>query len=438
MTSGMNSTIKQQAPGLDSALSDWLAYLEQLHSTDIDLGLERLAVVDANLRRGRKPARFVITVAGTNGKGSTVCYLSTILQQAGYAVGVYSSPHMTDYRERVLVNGQMLSEQDHVAAFDAVERARGDTSLTYFEFGTLAALHLMQQQPLDVAILEVGLGGRLDAVNIVDADVAVITRIGIDHIQFLGDNREQIGFEKAGIARADKALVCGDPQPPKSIAKHAREVGAKLYQRGQQFSLSEQSNDWHYRGIDSNLMHLPLPQLPLQNAATSLAALECLPLAVSADAINQGLRQAQLMGRMQLLDYKGCEVLLDVGHNPQAAEYLAEALPKRFKQRSVYAVVGMLKDKDHAGVFTALAGGVSRWYLGSLNEPRGNSAAQLASALTALDIVPAAECVSVEQAFEQAVADAAAATSQSPNEKPLVFVFGSFYTVGRIHQQIRS
>ena len=434
MTAGKDLGTPPQAPGLDSALADWLSYLEQLHSSEIDLGLQRLGKVDANLRQGRKPARFVITVAGTNGKGSTVCYLSTILQRAGYNVGVYSSPHMTDYRERVLVNGQMLSEQAHVGAFNAVEQARGETSLTYFEFGTLAAFYLMQQQPLDVAILEVGLGGRLDAVNIVDADVAVVTRIGIDHVAFLGDNREQIGYEKAGIARADKPLICGDPSPPKSIAGHARDIGARLMQRGRQFSFSEHAAGWHYRGIDSNLMNLPLPQLPLQNAATSLAALECLPLAVSADAIAQGLSEAQLSGRMQQLLYRDCELLLDVGHNPQAAEYLAEEIPKRFKNRPVYAVVGMLKDKDHGGVFKALAGCVSRWYLGSLNEPRGNTAVQLKAGLTPLNIEPTGEFDSVEAAFEQALADAQ--TTQI--EKPLVFVFGSFYTVGRINQQIRS
>jgi len=426
------------APGKDSALSDWLNYLEHLHSTEIDLGLTRVAQVYQRLSpssSAAKPARYVITVAGTNGKGSTVSYLEHILRDAGYRVGVYTSPHLVDYRERVSIDGDMLSEQQHVQAFTAIEAARGDTSLTYFEFGTLAAFWLMQQQALDVAILEVGLGGRLDAVNVVDPDVAVVTSIGIDHIQFLGDNREQIGREKAGIARAGKALICGDKRPPKSIKTVAEEVCAKLRQSGTHFGYSEADGCWHYRGIESNLLQLPLPQLPLMNAATALAALESLPLAVSADAIRSGLQRAQLMGRMQQLSYGGCDVLLDVAHNAHAAEYLLQVLNKRYKQRPIVAVVGMLKDKDHNAVFAQLQGRIQRWYLGTLSEPRGNQAQVLAQAPSLQESQAEVQCFDqVEQAFEQAIVNAAA----SANEKPLVFVFGSFYTVGRINQRIRS
>lgn len=419
------------APDTDSSLSDWLSYLEQLHSSDIDLGLERIASVQHRVANDTRPARYVITVAGTNGKGSTVRYLEQILRESCYQVGVYSSPHMLDYRERVTINGELLSKQQHVDAFAAVEQARGTTSLTYFEFGTLAAFYLMQQQKLDVAVLEVGLGGRLDAVNIVDSDVAVVTSIGIDHVQFLGDNREQIGREKAGIARSGQPLVCGDKRPPKSVGAYAAEVGARLLQSGVQFSYTDAGDCWHYRGIESNLLNLPKPQLPLINAATSLAALECLPLAVSAEAIRSGLQHAQLMGRMQHESYNGCDILLDVAHNPQAAEYLSEEIPRRYKKRHLYAVVGMLKDKDHNAVFERLAPLVSHWYLGSLSEPRGNDATELAKA-TGLSACASVDCFeSVEAAFEQAVNDA-------QSEKPLVFVFGSFYTVGRINQRIRS
>lgn len=432
MSSGKKSANEGlQAPSRNSALSDWLHYLEHLHSSEIDLGLERVAAVYERLNQSGKPGRYVITVAGTNGKGSTVCYLAEILQRASYRVGVYTSPHLMDYRERITINGKMLDAQSHVDAFVDIEQARQQTALTYFEFGTLAALYLMQQHNVDVAILEVGLGGRLDAVNIVDADVAVITSIGIDHVQFLGDNREQIGREKAGIARANRPLICGDSNPPKSIAQYAHEIGADVFQTGKQFSYSDVGAQWHYRGIESNLLHLSKPQLPLINAATSIAALECLPLAVSADAIREGIQQAQLVGRMQRVNYRDCDVLLDVGHNPQAAEYLLKEIPRRFRQRQIYAVVGMLKDKDYNQVFECLKPLVKRWYLGTLTEPRGASAEQLAAAAAFKDSASVTTFESVESAFSHAVDDA-------QTEKPLVFVFGSFYTVGRINQQIRS
>ena len=325
----------------------------------------------------------------------------------------------------------MLPAKAHTDAFATIERVREQTSLTYFEFGTLAALQLMQQQSLDIAILEVGLGGRLDAVNVVDADVAVVTSIGVDHVQFLGDNREQIGAEKVAIARPEKPLICGDLQAPKSIRAYAEKIAAKLYQSGRQFSYSSTNSHWHYHGINATLMQLPQPQLPLVNAATSLAALECLPLAVSADAIKAGLVKASLPGRLQQTQYQSCDVLLDVGHNPHAAAYLASVIRTRFKHRPIVAVVGMLADKDHEGVFAALADVVDRWYLGSLTEPRGNSSAELAQAVSLQGNAIAGKFDSVEAAFRQAINDGQV-------EKPLVFVFGSFYTVGRINQLIRS
>lgn len=419
-------------PAADAPLQTWLRYLEQLHNKDIDLGLERVQRV-CQAAGLQQPARFVITVAGTNGKGSTVCYLSTILRNAGYRVGVYTSPHLERYNERVQINGEELSDAQHSQAFAAVEAVRGDTSLSYFEFGTLAAFWLMKQQPLDVAILEVGLGGRLDAVNTVDADVAIVTSIGVDHIQFLGDNRELIGREKAGVARPSKPLICGDPQPPKSIADSAASIGAKLYQVGQDFSFSVTPKGWSYRGVESNLLELPLPQLPLMNAATAIAALEQLPLAVSADAIEQGLQAAQLEGRMQQASYQNQSILLDVAHNEHAARYLAKQLHSRYKNRPVYAVVGMLSDKDHNAVFSTLKSQISEWFLGSLSEPRGSQAEQLAAA-TALQEQSVTTFKSVEEAFRAALQRA----QKNDSEKPLVFVFGSFYTVGRVNQLIRS
>lgn len=422
------------APAADAPLQEWLSYLEQLHSKDIDLGLQRVqqVVEAAGLER---PARFVITVAGTNGKGSTVCYLHNILRQAGYQVGVYTSPHLQRYNERVQINGCELSDAEHTEAFAAIEQARDDTSLSYFEFGTLAAFWLMKQQPLDVAILEVGLGGRLDAVNSVDADVAIVTSIGVDHVQFLGNNREHIGREKAGVGRANKPLICGDNNPPKSIQDTASQLQAKLLQVGRHFSYTSDSNSWRYCGAEVNLPRLPMPQLPLANAATALAALEQLPLAVSADAIRQGLASAQLEGRMQFVDYQGQAVVLDVAHNAHAAEYALSELQRRFKQQPLYAVVGMVADKDHPAVFAALKNHVAHWYLGTLSEPRGTTAEQLTAALQEQQRTASVkDFASVEAAFEQAIADA----GQHANEKPLVFVFGSFYTVSRINQVIRS
>lgn len=431
---------RTDVPSAASSLQCWLAYLEQLHASEIELGLERVQQVLQQAQLAR-PARYVITVAGTNGKGSTVSYLDSILRAAGYRVGVYTSPHLQHYNERVSIAGQYLDDARHCSAFAAIEQARGQTPLTYFEFGTLAAFWLMKQQPLDVAVLEVGLGGRLDAVNVIDADVAVITSIGIDHVAFLGDNRELIGREKAGIARSAKPLICGDPEPPASIAAQADAVGAPYYPVGAAYSFTEHSDHWHYLGIESNLLQLPLPKLPLINAATALAALETLPLAVSADAIRDGLSKAQLSGRMQALQHNGCDVLLDVAHNAHAAAYIARQLEKRAKRGPIYAVVGMLQDKDHEAVFAQLQGLVSQWFLATLTEPRGNRAEQLATAVSLTESHAPVQCfAAVEEAFDAAIQAAQNhyADDNSETEKPLVFAFGSFYTVSRINQQLRS
>lgn len=427
---------KLSVPTANSPLVEWLNYLEQLHPTEIDMGLARVSRV-AQDAKVTSPARYVITVAGTNGKGTTVTYLRNILQQAGYKVGVYTSPHLNDYRERVTINGEWLTSELHSEAFAAINSARQHTSLTYFEFGTLAALWLLKQQQVDVALLEVGLGGRLDAVNVVDADVTVVTSIGIDHISFLGDNREQIGREKAGIARADKPLICGDQQPPHSIKQVASEIGAKLFQVGRQFSYKEHATSWHYHGIESNLMNLPLPKLPLMNAATALAAIEALPFAVSESAITTGLAQAQLDGRLQQQYYRDCDVVLDVAHNPQAADYVAGQLRKRVGKRPIYAVVGMLADKDYEQVLKSIDAIAERWFLATLSEPRGCQAGVLASSQAIQQSDSEVNIYdSVEQAFQAAVT--AATETQKSSENPLVFVMGSFYTVGRVNHVIRS
>ncbi|EKE83836.1 bifunctional tetrahydrofolate synthase/dihydrofolate synthase [Idiomarina xiamenensis] len=439
------SSASQTVPTSASPLATWLSYLEQIHSSEIDMGLERTAKVAEQLAVLR-PARYVITVGGTNGKGSTVTYLEQMLKAAGYRTGVYSSPHLYRYAERVRIDGALLDDSQHSEAFAAVQAARADTSLTYFEFGTLAALWLFQQQALDVVILEVGLGGRLDAVNVVDADVAVVTSIGIDHIGFLGDNRESIGREKAGIFRAGRAAICGDPEPPISLLKQAQDLNCDWRQVGKDFSYQQQSSSWHYHSQAIQLPQLPMPQLPLANAATAIAALEALPLAVSAQAIAQGLSHARLAGRLQLLaaTENRPDCLLDVAHNPHAATFLADYLKQYYPQRRFYAVVGMLADKDIEGTLAALhkplAAQLQQWFFASLSQPRGASAAQLQSAYQQLaSDTPATIHDGVEQALttaqQLALRDATRAAERGEHDKPLVLVFGSFYTVGQVLAQ---
>ncbi|RUO78270.1 bifunctional tetrahydrofolate synthase/dihydrofolate synthase [Pseudidiomarina taiwanensis] len=414
------------APTTAAGLDAWLSYLEAIHPQQIELGLTRVAQVAARLLE--RPQAQVYTVAGTNGKGSTVRMLESILSAQGYRTGVYISPHIERYNERVRIAGEQLDDAAHVAAFAAVEAARGDISLTYFEFGTLAALWLLQQQQLDAWILEVGLGGRLDAVNIIDPDVAIITSIGIDHIQFLGNDRGLIATEKAGIFRPNKVAIIGEPDFPVAVLQQLRANGIEPRCVGHEFNYQRSNHDtWTFVGQDTRLSELPLPQLPLPNAATTLAALEAGQLAVSAEAIATGLSQAREPGRLQRVHIDGVEVLLDVAHNPHAANFLAEQLKhdSRAQQAGVYAVVGMLHDKDIAGTLAELTEQIDRWFLGSLTGARAATAEQLAAAL------PAAQnfvcCDSVKAAFAQACQAA-----KKQTQMPLVLVFGSFYTVAQI------
>lgn len=430
----MGNASQQHVPVATSSLQAWLDYLDRLHPTDIDMGLDRVTQV-AERANVKRPAPLVISVSGTNGKGSTVRYIETILHQAGYKTGVYTSPHILHYRERVRINREELPDAEHTRAFSMIEQSRSDTSLTYFEYGTLAALWLLQQAELDVVILEVGLGGRLDAVNCVDADVAVITSIGIDHIAFLGNDREVIGREKAGIARLGRPLICGDRHPTDSVAQYAQHIGARLSQIGCDFYYQEHTDCWQYRSQHIQLNDLPYPHLPLINAPTAIAAIEQLPLPVSADAIREGIASAWLPGRMQTERYHECSLLLDVAHNPQAAAYACRYLKRHYSEHRIFAVVGMLTDKDHAGVLQALTPCVAHWYLGSLSEPRGEAATSLI-ANADLENSDALVFDSVEEAFTAAVG--AAKKWQADGGKSLVFGFGSFYTVARINAQIQG
>lgn len=408
-------------PQATAALSTWLQYLEQLHTSAIDLGLDRVRLVAQNADL-IKPAPCVITVAGTNGKGSTCAMLEAILLAAGYKVGVYSSPHLVRYNERVRINNQELDDSEHSHAFASVEAARGATSLSLFEFGTLAALTLFKQHQVDVVVLEVGLGGRLDATNIVDHDVCVITSLAIDHVDWLGDNIDVIGYEKAGIFRGGKPAICGQPHPPATVPAHADDIGAELYQVGYQFDYQVEGNCWHWQAGAFELTDLPLPQLPLPNAATALMALSVAELDISDQNIVDGLRNARLPGRMQRVS-EAPLIIMDVAHNPHSAQYFATQLAcikAQEGKNKVHAVVAMLHDKDIAATVAAMRDSVDYWYPASLKGPRAAVADEI------LLHLPTGcrgfECP--ELAFDQALTQA--------STDDVVIVFGSFYTVGQI------
>lgn len=404
-------------PQATSPLATWLTYLENLHSQAIDLGLERVRRVATQLNLLR-PAPFVFTVAGTNGKGTTCRTLEALLIAAGYRVGVYSSPHLVRYTERVRIQSQELSEAEHTQSFSIIEQGRGDTSLTYFEYSTLSALQLFRQADLDVVILEVGLGGRLDATNIVDADVAVITSIALDHTDWLGPDRESIGREKAGVFRSGKPAVVGEPDMPASIGRVAADKGAILLQRNQQWSYQADAQAWDFRDIQGELRRLPLPRVPLPNAATALAALRVSGLQVSEACIREHLPEIVLPGRFQTVS-ESPRVILDVAHNPHAAAFLASQLATLARRGKVRAVVGMLHDKDIAGTLAELRPQVDYWYCAPLEGPRGASAEELVAHL------PQAErFATVEEAWK--------AAQQQADAQDIILVCGSFHTVAHV------
>ncbi|OYX25715.1 MAG: bifunctional tetrahydrofolate synthase/dihydrofolate synthase [Hydrogenophilales bacterium 32-62-9] len=411
-----------------SSLADWLARLEQLHPGSIELGLDRVSHVKTAL--GLAPAFPLILVGGTNGKGSTCAYLEAMLGAAGYKTGLYTSPHLLRYNERVRVAGKDASDAELVAAFERIDAARAETSLTYFEFGTLGAMLQFIAAGVDVAILEVGLGGRLDAVNAFDADVAVVTSVDLDHMDYLGNTREQIGFEKAGIYRAARPAICSDLNPPASLLDHARRIGADLRCIGQDFLAQREGDRWTYRSPHANRHSLPLPAMAgayqLRNAAGALAALDALQarLSVSEAAIHAGLVAAQVPGRFQRIA-RAPEVILDVAHNPEAARALAATLREQPVAGRTLAVVGMLADKDAAGVFAALSGEIDAWWVCTPGSPRAREADALAAELR-----PHANGAPIS--IEPDVTLALAAARSAAREGDRILAFGSFYTVAAV------
>jgi dihydrofolate synthase / folylpolyglutamate synthase len=415
-----------------ATLDAWLRYLETLHPKQVELGLPRVRSVHE--RMDAAPPRPVITVAGTNGKGSVCALMESMLLCARYRPALYTSPHLTRFNERVRVNGACVDDAALVSAFNAVEDARGDVALTYFEFGTLAALWLFARASVDVTILEVGLGGRLDAVNIIDADVAVVTSIGIDHVDYLGPTRESIGREKAGVFRAGKPVVCGDADPPQSLVAAAEALGSPLLRIGRDFRCVPKPGQWDYEGPGGNRYGLPWPALRATvqgaNAATAITALDLLrdTRPIDAGAIREGLVEVTLGGRFQVLPGRPA-VILDVAHNPQAAGVLAASLDAMGWRERALAVFGMLADKDIAGVVRAMQPRIDRWFIASLPGPRGATSATLSATLAAAG-VPASSI----RTFDTVTAALAAAREEA-GEADKIVVFGSFLTVAEAMAQ---
>jgi len=420
------------------SLGEWLEYIERIHPKSIELGLERVAKV-RDVLGGSSPAA-VFTVAGTNGKGSTCAMLEAILLAAGYKVGLYTSPHLLRYNERVRLNGVPVGDARLCEAFEAVERARiekaGDIQLTYFEFGTLAAWVIFTNEALDAAILEVGLGGRLDAVNAFDCDCALLTSVALDHMDYLGDTRESIGAEKAGIFRRGKPAIVADPDPPRRVHDRASAIGADLRLIGRDFGYQRQGPQWMFWGPLGRRSGLAYPALrgerQLANASAALAALDALRvrLPVGMQDIRNGLAQVELPARFQVLPGRPA-VVLDVAHNPQAAAALAENLADMGFYPETYAVFGMLRDKDIGGVCRAVKGRISTWLAAGLSVPRGASAQVLADAITGAGAQGEVSCFDNPR-------EAYAAATKRANENDRIVVFGSFHTVAEVMQAIEA
>ncbi|MDG6358934.1 bifunctional tetrahydrofolate synthase/dihydrofolate synthase [Glaesserella parasuis] len=423
----MNTLI---SPKATDSLETWLSYLEKSHFKPIDMGLERIRKVAEELDL-LKPAPYVITVAGTNGKGSTCKLLEIALLKAGLKVGVYSSPHLIHYNERVRIQGQAVGNADLIATFDYIEQHKS-ASLTYFEFGTLAALDLFRKAKVDVAILEVGLGGRLDATNIVDPDFAVITSIDIDHVEFLGDNREAIGREKAGIFRPNIPVVIGESDCPQSILDHAKELQCHVFRRDIDWKFSVESDRLQWQSKTKSLT-VPLPKIPQPNCATALAVLTQLPFELSDEILVQAVAEAQMTARFQLLGEQDfatfsqnrplAQVIIDVGHNPHAARYLSDRLAEWIQpNRKIYAVFSALVDKDLSGIVEPLEELIDEWHCAGLQGYRGQSGAEVKNKL--LTALPNAKAVAYENVIE-----ASQVLFETASEQDIILVFGSFHTV---------
>ncbi len=415
-------------------LDGWLAHCEQLHPKTIDMTLDRVAAVCARL--GLHYSVPVVSVAGTNGKGSSCAMLEAVALQAGYRVGLYSKPHLVHFEERCRINGEMVSAAALLPHFEAVEAARQSTTLTWFEFTTLAIMRLLSRTPLDLVILEVGMGGRLDAVNAVDADCALITSIALDHTEFLGNTRELIAIEKAGILRPGKPVVVSDPEPPATLQQRADAVGADLWQLGRDYNFQGDKQQWAWRGRKQRFNGLAYPALrganQLLNAAGVLAVFEALRdrLPINAQAVRNGLAMVELPGRFQIVPGQPT-LVLDVAHNPQSVAVLANNLDQMGYFAQTHAVFGAMRDKDLASLLPHLLPLVDHWHLTDLPTARAASAADLAMAVrTACSHLSGRHKVTTTEHASPAAALAAAAAAADPADR--IVVFGSFFTVGGV------
>jgi dihydrofolate synthase/folylpolyglutamate synthase len=406
-------------------LAGWLAWQENSHPLTIDLGLERVAKVFSALKIHQQP--ITITVGGTNGKGSCIAYLESIFRKQGYRVGAYTSPHILRYNERIKVNGKPVEDKLICAAFEAIEGVRKDVSLSYFEFGTLAALKIFSESNLDIQLLEVGLGGRLDAVNIVEPDITIISSIGIDHIAWLGETRELIGYEKAGIFRKDRPAIVGDPLPPYTLMQTANEIGAPFFTINKDFGYRKLKTDWSWFSDHECIANLPEPALKgehqFRNASSVIMAIRQLKdqLPVSVEAIREGIKTVNLPGRFQHIDGT-IPVLLDVGHNPEAVRTLVEYLTQHFPDRRIHAIFSMMKDKDIVSVLKIMRPVIHHWFFAPLTNLRAASENLMRTVFSQVAID------NVSFGYD-CFTDAYTSAKQRAEKGDLILVFGSFFLV---------
>lgn len=416
------------------SLEAWLGWLEQCHPKEIDLGLDRIRQVAERLSLLNPNAR-VITVAGTNGKGSCVTTAAALLRESGVSVGVYTSPHLIRYNERIVVDGIEAEDSEICLAFATIAAACDNLSLTYFEYGTLAALEIFRRRDVDVMVLEVGLGGRLDAVNILAPDVAVITSIDLDHSDWLGDNREAIGTEKAGIMRAQRPVVCADPEPPKSLFATAEAVGAHWYCVGESYGYSAAENRWSWWALDSKRARFDfefseLPSLPLQSVSAALQAVALLGVDLHSINLAKVIDSLHMPGRFQSVRYQAREVILDVAHNPAASAYLLKRLQATKCPGRTLAVVAMMADKDRLNSLQNLAPAIDGWYLADLKDiPRAATVEQLGQDLNHLGLTAAGQ---------GSVKECLTLLCETMGEFDRIVVWGSFYTVAAALAVVQS
>lgn len=412
-----------------STLDQWFSYIASIHTQEIDLGLERVKKIAQKLDV-LNPGCTIILVGGTNGKGSCVKALESIYSTDGYKVGTFTSPYLLRFNEQIRIQGVEAEDSEISAAFEEIERVRGDISLTPFEFHTLAALLILKKYALDLWVLEIGLGGRLDSVNIMDADISLITTIAIDHVEYLGDTREKIAFEKAGIFRSAKPAVCGDFDPPSSLIEYAQHLNTPLYCQGKEFVYTEGKTDWSWQGVNQYYENLALPSLALQNMASVLMVVELLQpkLPLSRYVIEEGLKKAMLPGRQQIIPGPVIHIL-DVSHNPASVASLKKRLDQLPCSGKTLAVFSMLGDKDILSTLDEIKNNIDEWYVASINHKRGASLLLLQKTFQQAEI---------QANYFQGLAEAYAAVLQKAKSGDRIVIFGSFHTIAEINDKVKK